>query len=210
MKLTHLRIARLGPFYFRHEMEIDPSVTILTGSNDTGKSVTLRLLKLFLENRNVEEMDVNQDYIQESQTKWMEDGTLKVELQFQIDSAGEATNWGPHYKNGDGAIANKAMAVKGSAYEFAALTSGHGRQQNWGVSLPSVVFVSGTDSIREKIDLSAPNPLEAALLQIGFGGPFNFEALNALSPVNYTRRLLEAEGRINKQMERTMPMPSCL
>lgn len=51
MKLTHLRISRLGPFYFNHEIEIDPRVTILTGSNDTGKSCSLRFVRLLLENR---------------------------------------------------------------------------------------------------------------------------------------------------------------
>ena len=210
MKLTHLRIARLGPFYFNHEMEIDPLVTILTGSNDAGKSSTLRLLKLFLENKNAEEMDVNQDYLRESQTKWMEDATARVELQFQIDSSSEAGHWGAHYSKGDYTKVSKAMTLKGSAHEFTTITHSHGTQNSWRTDLPPVVFASGAHSIRENIDLSAPNPLEAALLHVGFGAPFKYESLNALGATNYSLQLRNAEERINQQMARSMPIPSCL
>jgi predicted ATP-dependent endonuclease of OLD family len=210
MKLTHLRIARLGPFYFTHEMEIDPAVTILTGSNDTGKSSTLRLLRLFLENHNAEEMDINQDYLQESQSKWMEDRTPRVELQFQVESPEEAGGWESHYSSGDYAVIGKAMAVKDSTYEFEVENKRHGRQRNWQIKLPLVVFPSGAHAIREQIDLSALNPLEAALLQVGFGAPFSFDRLNALNSINYSRQLRDAEERINKEMARAMPIPSCL
>lgn len=210
MKLTHLRIARLGPFYSKHELEIDPSVTILTGSNDTGKSSTLRLLKLFLENANAEEMDVNQDYLQESQRKWTEDREPRVELQFQLDAAGETAGpWPNHFNKGDYGVASKAMTVTGSPHEFKAQTTAHG-VQDWPIRLPSVVFATGAHSIREKIDLSAPNPIEASLLQLGFGAAFNFESLNALGQTNYSRRVRDAEERINKLMEHSMPIPSSL
>ena len=190
--------------------EIDPRVTILTGSNDAGKSSTLRQLKLFLENKNADEMDVNQDYLQEAQTKWMDDSTPRVELQFSVDRS-EITNhqWSANFRSDDSALVSKAMTVTGSQHEFSAQTGAYGVQK-WPIRLPAVVFASGTHSISEKIDLSAPNPLEASLLQIGFGAPFNFERLNALNSINYSRQLREAEERINKQMERSMPIPSSL
>ncbi|MGB7767735.1 MAG: hypothetical protein WBN22_02645, partial [Verrucomicrobiia bacterium] len=119
MKLTHLRISRLGPFYFNHEIEIDPRVTILTGSNDTGKSCSLRLVRLLLENRTIEEMDVNQDYLQESQVKWKDDQSLRVELQVLIENPAEADNaWMAHYGNGDSGVVSKAMAVENLPMQF--------------------------------------------------------------------------------------------
>lgn len=210
MKLTHLRIARLGPFYFNHEFEIEPTITILTGSNDAGKSSVLRFLKLFLENGTADEMDVNQDYLQHSQTKWSDDTSPQVELQFQIETPSEAHNWANCFQPGDFVKVSKPLLVKGSQYAFQTHTRSHGVQNNWSTHLPHVVFTSGSQSIRPEIDLSAANPLEAALLQIGFGAPFSFERLNALSPINYSRQLRSAEDRINKQMERSMPIPSSL
>ena len=57
-------------------------------------------------------MDVNQDYLQERKEKWTDDGTLRVEAQFRIDSASEtAEPWTRHYGEGDIGIVSKAMAV---------------------------------------------------------------------------------------------------
>ncbi len=211
MKLTHLRFSRLGPFYFNHEIEIDPRVTILTGSNDTGKSCSLRFVKLLLENKNIEEMDVNQDYLQESQVKWKDDQSLKVELQFLIEAASETGGiWTQHYGVGDFGVVSKAMAVGSSPWQFKVLSKKHGERGGWEFGLPSVVMLSGTDGIRETMDLSALNPLEASLLKIGFGATFNFQRLNALGAINYSRQLDDAEYRLNKHMERSMPIPSSL
>lgn len=209
MKLTHIRIKRLGPFYFEHEMPIDSRVTIITGSNDAGKSSSIRMLKLFLDGSNANEMDVNQDYLQASQTKWMEDSTPQVELRFSVDRRDVDGRWANNYSEGDAAAVTKAMAVTGSAYVFKAQTRTHG-ETDWKMSLPHCVLASNEYNIRENIDLTALNPLEAALMEVGFGAPFNFDSLNALSPTNYSRRLRDAQDRINKQMERSLPTPASL
>ncbi len=167
MKLTHLRIARLGPFYFNHELEIDPSVTILTGSNDAGKSSTLRLLQLFLEGKNVDEMMVNQEFLRESQTKWMEDSTPRVEMQLQIDSEYEVEPpWSTNYRTGDVALVGRAMTIEGSKYEHKARSATVG-DRNWRARLPALVFPSGATSIRENIDLSTPNQCHPVLAVVG-------------------------------------------
>src|SRR5664280_1794566 len=114
MKLTHLRIEKLGPFYFRHELEIDPGVTILTGANDTGKSATLRLLALLIQNKSAAEMDVNQDYLQESQQKWNDDSALTVEAQFVVEAPSETT-WPNNYSFGDTVRALKRMTIPSRA-----------------------------------------------------------------------------------------------
>lgn len=69
---------------------------------------------------------------------------------------------------------------------------------------------TGENTIRERIDLTAPNSLEASILRIAFGGQFNFESLNALGSINFSRQLRDAEDRLNRHMERSMPLPSAL
>ena len=119
----------------------------------------------------------------------MDDGTIEVEFQFQIDSVREAKgSWENYYIPGDYAIVSKKMTIKGSSYNYTAMTKKAG-QQSWPIDMPSVIFATGTDSIRPQMDLTALNPLEAALLQIGFGAPFSFERLNSLSSINYSRQL---------------------
>lgn len=168
MKLTHVRIGRLGPFYFKHEIEIDPFVTILTGSNDAGKSSTLNLIHLFLNNQNAGEMDVNQDYLQEAQAKWMEDPTPIVECQFNPANRADApTEWQNHYRDGDFALVTKTMTVKGADYKFEAHMKTAGIQR-WPIRMPSVIFPSGQATLREQIDLSAPNPLEPQRIHRSF------------------------------------------
>jgi ABC-type transport system involved in cytochrome c biogenesis ATPase subunit len=211
MKLTHVRIARLGPFYFDHEIEIDSQVTILTGSNDAGKTSIIRMIELFLQNKSAGEMDINQDYLRESQTKWTDDTTPRVELQFHLESSREVDggNYNYNHHPGDLAIASKQMARQGTHYGFQVRSRNHGNP-GWPIFLPRVISGLGTNAIREQLDLSAPNPLESALLHLGFGAPFEFERLNALSPINFSKQLLDAEERINQAMARSMPLPSSL
>ena len=211
MKLTHIRITRLGPFYFRHEMEVDPFVTILTGSNDAGKSSTLKYLKIFLQDANAEEMDVNQEYLQEAKSKWIEDRSIEVELKIVTEASYETNGvWLQRHTPGDYAIVSRSLTVKGSGNRHEAHIGQMGVRQDCPVNLPAVIFPNNADNIRQEMDLSALNPLEKALLSIGFGAEFDFGRLNALSPINFTRQILEAEARINKKMENVMPVPSCM
>jgi ABC-type transport system involved in cytochrome c biogenesis ATPase subunit len=209
MKLTHLRITRLGPFYFSHEIEIDPDVTILTGSNDAGKSSTLRYLSLFLQAGSATEMDVNQEYLQESRTKFTDDQTVQVELQIKLESVRETpAYWHATFQPDDYAVVKRRMTANpGFIYEAHTRS---GVRQNWEITLPSLILPDGANAIRPEMDLTALNPLEKAVLAIGFGGHFDFGRLSALGAINYSRQLLEAEAKINKEMERVMPVPSCL
>ena len=209
MKLTHLIVSRLGPYYFETTIEIEPDVTILTGANDTGKSSTLRILQLFLERKNAGEMDVNQDHLQESGSVWSEDNTMRCALRFRVNHKDpiEAT-WRSGLDLADYMLISKEM-TRGSPHTFAAHTKKFG-VQGWQIPFPDVVVAPSTDSVREKIDLTTPNQLEKALLNVGFGGKYNFESLNARSDINFSRALDEAEERINRELEKAMPVPSSL
>lgn len=209
MLLTQARITKLGPIYHNRQLEIDPAVTILTGANDAGKSSVIRLIRTFLAGKPAEEMDINQDHLQETQRKWMEDPEPRIELDFQIESGSEMRTGSEHFLEGDSVTVGKRMAMPQSTHEYVFHSKRHGHQ-NWGVHLPQVLFSSGQHQVRDQIDLGAPNPLEAAMLRIGFNAPFSFDRINALSAINFTRQLRDAEERINKQMERLMPIPGAL
>ena len=210
MKLIYLNIAKLGPFYHKQQIDIDPRVTILTGSNDVGKSSVLRLLSRFLANEKADEMDVNQDHLQEAQRTWTDDPAPQMELGFELKFSTEAENWAQHLTPGDKARVCRSMAHRGKNYEFSAETQSHGTHENWRIRLPKTIFLPTHHALREQINLKAPNPLEDALLHVGFGAPFKYDRLSALSAINYSRQLKEAEDRINKEMERCIPNPASL
>lgn len=141
----------------------------------------------------------------------MDDQSLRVELQFLIENQSETTGtYSNYYGSGDFGVVSKAMAVENLQRQFKVLSKKHNEHGGWEFRLPNVVMLSGTDTIRETMDLSALNPLEASLLKIGFGATFDFQRLNALGAVNYSRQLRDAEYRLNKHMEKSMPIPSSL
>lgn len=61
MNLKYVYFKGMGPFAAGEGLEIDDDVTVLTGANDTGKSVTLHLISLLNGNQNAREDDRNSD-----------------------------------------------------------------------------------------------------------------------------------------------------
>lgn len=206
MLLKKLSISKLGPFSSPIEINLSPNVTILTGSNDVGKTSILRLLQSFLENKSATEWDINQDYLQSAQVKWTDDTAPEIKAEFRIDNPSEV----PHrwdYSQGDTAMVSKSMVATNATMNFLVHSKKNGTNA-WKVNLPKVTFHSNAQVLRDHIDLAKPNALEAALLHVGFGAPFDFARLDALSPINYSRQLRDAEIKINRQMMKVMPTSS--
>src|SRR6516225_5857149 len=73
MILKSIQPINYGPFGALTTLEVEPTVTVLTGPNDTGKSSLLKLISHICKPQGpntVEEGEYNQDHIHESKTVW--------------------------------------------------------------------------------------------------------------------------------------------
>lgn len=88
MLLRKLEIHHIGPFTFPVEIEFEEDVTVLTGPNDTGKSVVLRLLSLISQNKPIAESDVNITYLFQSDTGkvWEKDDKIHCIATYRLAS----------------------------------------------------------------------------------------------------------------------------
>lgn len=208
MQLTEIYIKRLGPFYTPITIPIDPDVTILTGSNDTGKTSVLHCLDLLFNSKTAGEMMVNQDHIQETQGKWNEDESIEVKAIFRITQKNDVGHSSYRYSSGDNAIATRAI-TKDSPVSIRLNSQAHG-PVNWPVPLPILVRVPREDEVRDIIELTNPTPLEATLLQAAFKGGFDAGKLQAMGQLSFARAISDAEDCLNSYMARVMPMAASL
>jgi energy-coupling factor transporter ATP-binding protein EcfA2 len=205
MHLTSVTINRVGPFYHETKLLLDEEVTILTGANDTGKSSVLSCLRILLTDRGMDEMEVNQDYLQESPGKWTEDQTITVSGEFRIDDRNEVPVDGYIFTPGDSATLLKRVGLQTGKTKEALIRSKHHGNASWAFKLPVLVDVQSTEKVRDLINLKSPNSTESALLNTAFGG-FNHEKLSLMQSLNFNRSVRAAEERLNAHMKRVMPM----
>lgn len=211
MRLISLKIQKLGPFFEPVEISIDNNVTILTGANDTGKSTVLRSLKLLLTNDSVDETIVNQDHVQRSSSQWTTDTSIQVTGRFRIDRGAEVKANGYQHRVGDTAELTRLVAPSAATASVChVLSQAHGRQSWAATPLPTVIMAPSLDGLRDIVDLKSPNPLEAALLKVAFGAPFDLAKFQAMGALNYNRAIRSAEDNLNAHLARVMPMESSL
>ena len=197
MILKSLSLRNAGPFAPK-EMRFEEDVTVITGANDTGKSVLLRLIERSL-SRNldsgIEEPDVNFDYLSGCKAAWPDDPSISATITFKEP-------------NGATAVATMPLVPKlrkGASWS----------RTNWSGSLnaqeiqnfPKVLFVRPVkeDGIRETLSLSSPNAVEQRLLRVAFGAEFNFEALLKLTDLSYQATISRAEANLNARLRTLLP-----
>jgi predicted ATP-dependent endonuclease of OLD family len=209
MYLQTIRFAKMGPFYRETTLALNRRVTILTGANDTGKSSVLRFIELFFHGRPVGEMDVNQDHIQEIQTKWNLDTNIAIKAVLALEASDEVVHAGYQWHSGDLAHTTRVMTGQGQA-GVGKIESKLKGSFDARITWPNVIIPNGRDTIGDQVELAKPNRLERVVLEAAFGGPFDADKYLGMSSVNYTRALQQANQRLAKQFQTIMPHPSSL
>lgn len=189
----------LGPF-LPEPITFEKDVTVITGPNDCGKSVLLRLIALGMAKDGTKPLsveDVNLDHTARCKTHWEQDREIGVTITFNTTmSNGEDT-----------ATADLLLAPQFRPRSqwrrpgYQGTLSDQERQ-----SFPTVIYVEPAGKgVRETVPLDAPNELERRLLRVAFGPEFSASALVGLPDRVYHATIANAEKRLNARLNKILP-----
>lgn len=177
MILKELKISGFGPFYEEQPLKIEPDVTVLTGSNDVGKSAILDILQQFWSAGNQD--DVNEDRIMQSGVDPSEDASLRIVATYLlapsfVDKYPELSN----YRNWEVDVHYRAMHTGHSNIEF--------RDENrlivdevQGLPNPPVgIDLANSGIVRSVIPGSGLYAGEETLLSLAFGSAEKWQKLD--------------------------------
>lgn len=199
-----------GPFYHTTRLELEDDVTIITGSNDAGKSSLLRLIAMAsgYGPERFNEYHANFDRHQEQTGNWADGNFVSCIVEYQV------TPYTQHHV----AIDLPQETIFRFKYSFGGssvrpLFKGQWRNNKWvgegGVGIgkfPTVIELPTTEFVREEIDLRSPNKVENELLKVAFGSAFSFETkLQNASPITASREFASADRKLNEALNRLLP-----
>lgn len=205
MIIRKVTIHNIGPFYDPFEIEIDPRVTILTGSNDAGKSGLLRALELSLNQSILPDEQANQDHVHEIQGPVAKDhGVItvaEIELTAPVDMQG-----GEKVTKGDKLTLLRRPTREVHQFNY------ESRFKGAPLKYPAIIKPGtyGDFLLNSEINLAQPKNSEKSLLEAAFGGPFNLEKYINMPVHQWHREVREANGHLNRMLEQVMPQPGLL
>lgn len=209
MRLTQITIAQLGPFRAPFQMDVDPTVTILTGANDAGKTSVLRALRLLVTNQSASEQDVNRDHLMRAPAAWVKDTGYSLVGEFTIESKDELVGLNRELKGPWTATVRRHPSPQNPVVHYHLRGDGREYQQpDYRIHLPSCVTIGlepDKDEIRNVIPLDKPNRLESGLLRIAFDAPFNLEKFQQMSEGLWEDSVSHAEQRLNERLQHVVP-----
>ena len=204
MKIKSITINNFGPFYGEHKLELDSCVTVLTGPNDSGKSILLDALACTVSQQSTAERRVNITRAGEVSGSRLADQNLSTELVFEISAECIAAKVvQEHFKPGDLVTAkrplgsNSPFTIRGVERNGKPVgISGH-FAPNWNIRrLPGEAF-------RQIIPLKSANAVERAFLEIGLGP--KFADLQEQLPSRWPETLRKAEEALTDAIQRVLP-----
>lgn len=216
MLLKTLEIHHIGPFAFPTKIDFEEDVTILTGPNDIGKSVVLRILSLISQKKPVEEADVNLHHLLQNDTGtiWEEDRTIRCVATYKLASnyhqyipgnlslggAPEEYYIEAHHYLAPKVYQNKLVAIRRE-------NSVTQRSDSLKHLPLSITLDTRETTLRSEIDIGNPqSKIEQMFVQLVLGK--NAEQRYAdLSPINRTIGLRNGEERLNSQLAQILPPP---
>ena len=156
MILTNVYLKGFGPYSDGAELEIENDVTVLTGANDTGKSVTLRLIRLLNGNRKANEADRNVDAFDDESGVWF---TFQVGETNDNDSDSSIHKIEVLYDDEYGSLEiNRIFDRSDKEIEVHSATK----------PSPEVLFIRIVEEIRPVFEVRRANSAEKLLLQMAF------------------------------------------
>lgn len=211
MKLAWFEPKLLGPFRGGEEhgtrVWIDPKVTVITGANDVGKTLLLRVIESALVYKALPQPDHNTALP-------LHGGEATGEPSCWFCIKAEAGDKGSGLIAGDCEPGDEVVFEATNSSNFAPvyrITQREGQQKSpkSNPSLPKrpqVLHLTTGQDIGNIIDVAKPNPAEQRFLTrlFGSGAPLNLYATLADASAR-TARLEKAEGRLNGALQDLLP-----
>jgi energy-coupling factor transporter ATP-binding protein EcfA2 len=210
MYIRSVETQNYGPFSCTAKLTLEPTVTVLTGPNDVGKSALLRLLGRICRadlNTQVEAREFNQDNLFNSGPNWDEHEDFGAIVKLELsDPLPEDLN--PQIRGHSGAAAKVSLSPKKGKRQIVKLYQNdkgvNTGEWPWPKSMRGI-WLPPTEEIGDLIEFDTANPLELRLLRHAFGKDFQAVVLNNL-PLNlYHLQLAKASENLNRLSKRILP-----
>jgi len=208
MILSEIRPTYFGPFAKDAVLGVEKDVTVLTGANDTGKTLLLRCLQCACTGRAADETHVNVLHMDALKGDWKQTAEVGCEMDFDLCATSK-----PHLPtNINPQIINKVRIHVSLAPEkrAAQITQIHRDKKVTNTTqkitrLPNIIWVNHDENVRHPMPLDSANPLETKLLDVAFGGNFSWASLSAQSKTARNSARVRAERRLNDHLRRLFP-----
>ncbi len=212
MKLKWIEPTYIGPFLDGEKphsgrMLIDKEVTVITGANDVGKSITLRTIESVFANKPIPELE-------QSSSLLLQGGAEKGDpaCWFCIEADADDKNDGliaGDFEPADELVFEAKNSTSFTAQLRMVYRAGREIKPNTPPAikkLPQVLLLAGGPEIGNVIELNKLNSGEQKLLALAFGQGYSLQQHAALSnPIARAARLQRAAGTLNERIKGSLP-----
>lgn len=214
MILKRITVKNYRSFGDKAELAIDRDITVLTGGNDTGKSMLLRLVALHLGKGRVTEDDLYQDTMYENAESC---GVFA----YEIDDFGMQYLYVSDVINLVGDTIESRFDLRTGVNEVRQIDKviDSGADSDLSeeppieidvANYPRVVFIDTENEIGSVINVEHPErDIERTFLETAFGTDY-LGTLNSYSDLTRHRKLMEVENRLTRDFIRLLPSGSQL
>lgn len=206
MILKKLEIQGYGPFLDKTSLEIDPNVTVLTGSNDVGKSSILRLIQLlFSPSKETVEDDQNFDQKYNSQAAWNLDPEVYCRATFKLDETCRnylaATNAAQGFEVDIGyRVTRQERTVENIRNGSSSVNIDNSHIHK----LPSILYLPLEEEISYEFGFETANSIEKQFLSLAFGNNPKEKYTNSRTEFR-TIALRQANRLIQEKLDKVLP-----
>ncbi len=204
MKIKSITISNFGPFYGEHTLELDPSVTVLTGPNDCGKTILLDALACAMSQQAATDRRINITRASEVPGNRLADQKMSAECVIAVSSQCIDARILPTSFKADDVVAAK-RPLGGQSPLAITKADRDGKPSGAGGTVPrwNLLRLPG-ETFRQIIPMRGANTVERAFLEIGFGPKFDDLADNL--PARWPDSLRRAEEKLTQEIRRVLPL----
>jgi ABC-type transport system involved in cytochrome c biogenesis ATPase subunit len=202
-----IAVEHFGPFAFPSTLHVDPRVTVITGPNDTGKSILLRAIQLAFAGGPCSHDEINQERAEAFAGPSQNIPDVRVTVEIEVTQESIAKGAVAHPKAQPGDILTFARRLnQGSTLDFKRWARGD-REMN-GIlvrGMPEVIVAPPDLTIRDAVPLQRATELELRLLKLGFGVGFTADQFASASLSARDIRTQRAQDALNQRLRNVFP-----
>lgn len=207
MILKSITLRNFGPFAVETTLQVEPEVTVLTGPNDAGKSLTLRAIEVLCTQNKIDSHEVNRDRTREFKGKWSDDRDIACIGVFETTETSSGKEGLPeNTKPGSTVTVQRRMNTEQG--QVIDINDGKSRTnpQIPFRNPPRILKLPLATEVRQEVNFSSMTDAESHLIRLGFGPAFSFEQHKSLEQLDRSFRIAEAEARLNEKLRRILPI----
>jgi hypothetical protein len=195
-----------GPFGHETTLQLDPEVTVLTGPNDVGKSLTLRAIEILLSKKAMDIHEVNRDRSREVTKVWTDDSEIVCTGVFEATNA--STKGGKLPKEiKQNYIITVRRQMNANVGQIVLITAPSGKTNPNAQFNPTIAVLKLPleSEVRQQIEFVNMNEAEDHFIRFAFGSGFTLDKHKSNIQVDRAFRIREAEANLNGRLQKILP-----